>query len=113
MLQLTADHLARVTAPAEEMVSARRQGLLDLSTQDFSSWRHHPVTVQVLAWLEDYRDAILRDALRSFLTGEMDKLMLEEFRGRALMCSELAALEWGDVLRWYFGDTAPEQEGHV
>lgn len=109
MLRLTPDHLARVTAPAEEMVSLRRQSLLDLSPQDFSLWKHHPVTQQILAWLADYRDSLLRDALRAFLAGDMDKMMLDEFRGRALMCSELAALEWGDVLRWYLGDAPQEQ----
>jgi hypothetical protein len=69
--------------------------------------------VQVLAWLEDYRDSLLRDALRAFLAGEMEQVILTEFRGRALMCSELVALEWPDVLRWYFGDTTPAPEGRV
>jgi hypothetical protein len=67
----------------------------------------------VLDWLEDYRDAILREALRAFLAGDMDRLMLNEHRGRALMCSELAVLEWPDVLRWYFGDIPPEPEKRV
>lgn len=57
--------------------------------------------MQVLQWVEDYRDALLREALRAFLAGEMDQLILNEHRGRALMCSELAVLRWEDVLRWY------------
>jgi hypothetical protein len=69
--------------------------------------------VQVLAWLADYRDSLLREALRAFLAGEMEQLMLQEFRGRALMCSELAALELPDIFRWYFGDAIPEPEKHV
>jgi hypothetical protein len=69
--------------------------------------------VQVLAWLEDYRDSLLRDALRAFLDGELDQMMLQEFRGRTLMASELVALEWPDVLRWYFGDVPQEKEKHV
>jgi hypothetical protein len=69
--------------------------------------------VQVLAWLEDYRDSLLRDALRAFLVGEMDQLMLQEWRGRALMCSELAVLEWPHVLHWYFGDVPQEPERRV
>jgi hypothetical protein len=34
----------------------------------------------------------------------MDKLMMEEWRGRCLMCSELVALQLGHILSWYFGD---------
>jgi hypothetical protein len=60
-----------------------------------------------MEWLSDYRDALLRDALRAFLAGEMDQMMLQEFRGRALMCSELVALELEDILRWY-GETPSE-----
>ena len=67
----------------------------------------------MLTWLADYRDSLLRDALRAFLAGEMDKMMLDEFRGRALMCSELAVLEWANVLKWYFGDNIPEREKRV
>lgn len=68
--------------------------------------------MQVLGWLEDYRDALLRDALRAFLDGDMDQLMLNEHRGRAKMCSELAVLQWEDVLRWY-GLEGATQEGRV
>ena len=113
MLHLTQDQLARVVAPVEEMVSARRQGLLDLSPTDFSLWLHHPVTVQVMAWLEDYRDSLLRDAVRAFLQGDMEQLMLSEHRGRARMCSELVVLQWADILRWYFGDAVPPREERV
>jgi hypothetical protein len=43
----------------------------------------------------------------------MDKMMLDEFRGRALLASELVALQWEDVLRFYFGDTPPPPEARV
>jgi hypothetical protein len=76
-------------------------------------WRREPVTALVLLWLEDLRDSLLREALRAFLAGEMDKVMIEEFRGRALMCSELVALDLGDITRWYFGDVIPEPEKHL
>lgn len=55
----------------------------------------------MLAWVEDYRDSLMREALLAFRAGELDQMMLNEHRGRFLMCSELAALEWPDVLRWY------------
>lgn len=71
------------------------------------------MSVQIFLWLEDLRDSLLRDALRAFLAGEIDKLMLDEFRGRALLASELVALQWGDVTRWYFGDVTPPPEKHV
>jgi hypothetical protein len=96
--------MAKAVAPPVEIAEARRPALLDLSPQDFNQWRHNPVTVQVLLYLEDYRDALLREALRTFLVGEMDKLMMEEWRGRCLMCSELVALQLGHILSWYFGD---------
>ena len=67
----------------------------------------------MLAWLADYRDSLLRDAIRAFMNGDMEPLMLSEHRGRARMCSELCVLQWEDVLRWYFGDTVPAKEGHV
>lgn len=69
--------------------------------------------MQVLAWLADYRDSLLRDAVRAFMNGEMDQLMLNEHRGRARMCSELCVLSWEDVLRWYFGDAVPGKEERV
>lgn len=65
--------------------------------------------MQVLGWLADYRDSLLREALRAFLQGDMDQLMLNEHRGRARMCSELCVLTWDDVLHWYFGDAVPEK----
>lgn len=66
--------------------------------------------MQIFLWLEDMRDSLLREALRAFLAGEMDKLMLEEFRGRALLASELVALHYSDVLRWYGLEGAPPEE---
>jgi hypothetical protein len=113
MLSLTPDHLAKVVAPPTEIAEARRPALLDLSPEVFQMWRREPVTQQVLLWLEDLRDSLLREALRAFLAGEMDKVMIEEFRGRALMCSELVALELGDIMRWYYGDTVPPPERRV
>jgi hypothetical protein len=84
--------------------------LLDLSEQDYQLWLRHPVSVQIFLWLADYRDALLREAIRMFMAGDMESLMLNEHRGRAAMCSELAVLQYGDVLRWYFGDVKPPQE---
>ena len=60
------------------------------------------MSVQIFLWLEDLRDSLLRDALRAFLAGEIDKLMLDEFRGRALLASELVALQWRDVTALVF-----------
>jgi hypothetical protein len=88
----------------------RRPALLDVSEQDYQLWRRHPVSVQIFLWLADYRDAFLRDAIRAFMAGDMDRLMLNEHRGRALMCSEMVALQWGDVIRWYYGDVKPPPE---
>lgn len=56
---------------------------------------------------------MLRAALQAFLAGEMDKLMLEEWRGRCKLCDELTALKWDDVLRFYFGDQPPQPEKYV
>lgn len=56
---------------------------------------------------------MLRAALEAFLVGDMDKLMLEEWRGRCKMCDELTALQWDDILRFYFGDQKPPPEKRI
>jgi len=42
----------------------------------------------------------------------MDQMMLAEFRGRALMCSELCVLRLPDIFRWY-GIEEPTREESV
>ena len=55
---------------------------------------------------------MLRLASEAFLVGEMDRVILQEHRGRCLMCSEMVALQWPDVLKWY-GLEGAEREKHV
>jgi hypothetical protein len=64
-----------------------------------------------MAFLQDYLNSLLRDALKAFMDGDMDRLMLGEHRGRARMCSELIELRWPDILRWYGLEEASDAEG--
>ncbi len=79
--------------------------------QEFQGWRHHPVSKVVLAFLEDYRDERLLEALQAFWDGQLGTLQEQELRGRARMADEIVALQWADVLRFY--GVEPEQEEQI
>lgn len=55
----------------------------------------------VLAFLEDYRDSLARDAFRAFLAGELSAVQESEARGRFLFADDMLQLEYGSLLRFY------------
>lgn len=73
-----------------------------ITAEDFASWRHNPVSKVVRKFLEDYADAIGKEALSRFIDGgSLTESAQQEMRGRLLAARELAELSFESLASFY------------
>lgn len=83
--------------------------MMDITEDDFNSWKHHPVSKVFLHFLKDREQMLLRDiALRIASTQTSpDLFYLGKLSGRAEEALEHANTEFAHIASFY---TPPEQE---
>jgi hypothetical protein len=80
-----------------------------INAQDFSAWKHHPVTKALHRYLEDYRDVMRRDHLDRWEGGRTVDEHENIARGRVLAAGEFKDLSFDDVLAFYAEPDAEDQ----
>ena len=72
--------------------------LAGLSAEQFNLWRHQPVTLLFLRWVNDYANAVERSATATWLSGHP---IPDEARGRVLTCREMAKANFEAISMFY------------
>ena len=96
---------------AETRLEARKARLRDLSPHEFQLWRHHPVSVALRAYLEDYQQVLQQALLEQWRAGSLQLTLETEIRGRILAVSEMIELSWPDIQALYGLENEGEETG--
>ena len=76
--------------------------LAELTPEQFSLWRHHPVTALVLGrFLPDYRTALERILLNLWLAGNLTLSQEQQFRGQLLATEFVGNLDLATLRAFY------------
>ena len=68
---------------------------------EYKAWRHHPVTRLVLQYLEDYRAALVKEAVGRWESGKLVLTDEHELRGRILVVREIGELPFSAIEEFY------------
>lgn len=103
----TAPYRTRPPRPADQTAEEAQPPaeLEELTSQQFAEWRRHPVSKLVMErYLPDFRQALERQFLESFVAGGLSEELKETTRGR-LMAAHLVETLNLDVIRDFYGMT--------
>ena len=81
---------------------------LGISAEDFSAWKHHPVSKVLLRYFADYRETLIKAHLDDWAAGKLDEVRDLEIRGRCLQLTDIVELSYESVRGFYH---SPEQQG--
>lgn len=79
--------------------------LVELTEQDFQTWKRHPVGAIFFKWMEDKLADYREGAAQQIEFGQIDPIQLQEFKHRIAFCRELGDLHLSDIKAFY------EQQG--
>lgn len=69
--------------------------------QEYREWKHHPMTALYRRYLQDFRQALIREALGRWEAGTLHLSHEQEMRGRMLALSEASSVEYEDIAKFY------------
>lgn len=75
--------------------------IVELTEQDYQTWKRHPVGAAFFKWMEDKLGDYRTGAADHLEYGPVDRETLLEFKHRITFCRELGDLHLSDIKAFY------------